>query len=103
MKKNEVKLETLKIAVQFLGYKQEDTQGVMTLKDGSRMTTELHIFRTPEGPILLNLSGVTTFEFETEEEFQKYLNKKFEMFESDKDMYMNFCGMDEETWEEWNK
>ena len=102
MKKNAVKLETLKIAVQFLGYKQEDMNGVMTMKDGSRMTTELHIFRTPEGLVLLNLSNAITFEFETEEEFQKYLNKKFELFESEKDMYMNFCGMDEETWEEWN-
>lgn len=103
MKKMQLTLKTLRIAGQVLGYKEEDTQGVMTLKNGSRMTSDLYIFRTPEGPILLNLSDAITFEFETEEEFQEYLNKKFELFKTDKDMYMSFCGMDEETWEEWNK
>lgn len=104
MTKKEIGLNVLKAAEQCLGYKYTFKNAVMTLKDRSRMTTELHIFETPEGHVLVNLSNTkTTLDFESKEEFEKYSSKKFEMFESDKEMYQNFLGMDDETWEEWNK
>jgi hypothetical protein len=75
---------------------------VMTLKDGSRMTTELNILRTGAFAIL-NISNAMTLKFANDEELDKYLAKKFEMFKDDKEMYQTFTGMDDETWEEWNK
>ena len=104
MTKKEISLQVLKVAEQCLGYKYTFKNAVMTLKDNSRMTTELHIFETPERHVLMNLSNTkVTYDFDTKEEFESYLAKKFEVFESDKEMYQKFCGMDDETWEEWNK
>lgn len=104
MKKTNIGLDVLKAAEQFLGYKYTFKNSVMTLRDGSRMTTELHIFDTPEGHVLVNLSNTkTTYDFDSKEEFDEFASKKFEMFESDKEMYQKFLGMDDETWEEWNK
>ena len=103
MKKSQVSLQLLNIAVQMLDYKKTVKSAVMTLKDGSRMTSTLNIFETPEGVIMLNISNCVTYEFENKTEFAKYLNKKFQIFESEKEMWTEFCGMDDETWEEWNK
>ena len=103
MKKSQVSLQLLNIAVQMLDYKKTVKSAVMTLKDGSRMTSTLNIFETPEGVIMLNISDCVTYEFENKAEFAKYLNKKFQIFESEKEMWTEFCGMDDETWEEWNK
>jgi len=78
---------------------------VITMKDGSRMSNEHttiardnvnakgYVYISPEhSPILYTL---------TEEEFAN--NDKFEWFDSYKDLCKEFCGMDDETWEEWNK
>lgn len=78
---------------------------VITLKNGDRVSNEHttiardnerakgYVYISPEhSPILYTL---------TEDEFKN--NTKFEWFDSYKDLCKDFCGMDEETWEEWNK
>ena len=104
MTRKEIGLDVLKVAEKCLGYKYTFKNAVMTLKDGSRITTELHIFETPEDHVLVNLSNTKhTLDFDSKEEFESYASQKFEMFKSDKEMYQSFLGMDDETWEEWNK
>ena len=104
MKKSEVKYETLNIAVKCGLYNPpKKINAIMKMKDGSRMTTTLYIFNDPTGKVLVNISKCNTIEFDDENEMQEYLNKKFEVFENDKDMWQSFTGMDDETWEEWNK
>jgi hypothetical protein len=104
MIKKEIGFDVLKIAETCLGYTSTIKSAIMTLKDGSRMTTTLYVFDTPEGHVLVNLNKTKiTLDFESKDEFEKYLSKKFEVFESDKEMWQTFTGMDEETWEEWNK
>ena len=104
MKTTEIKFETLNMAVKFGLYQEPRTiNAVMNLKDGSRMTTTLYIFNDPTGKVLMNISKCKTIEFENEEEMKEYIERKFEVFQSDKDMWQSFTGMDEETWNEWNK
>lgn len=94
--------EALDIAVKMLGYTHEERSAVITLKDGSRMTTIAHIFKTPEGIIFVNPDKCKiSYRFENQEEFDA--QKKFEFFDTDKEMWQDFTGMDDETWEEWNK
>ena len=103
MKKISTSLKVLKTLAPMLNYKASgEISAVMTLKDGSRTTSKLNIFETPENIVILNISDAVTLEFSNKEEFESYKNKKFEFFESDKDMYQSFMGMDDETWEEWN-
>lgn len=104
MKKLEVKYETLNMAVKCGLYTQpKEANAIMKLNDGSRMTSTLYIFNDPTGKVLLNISKCTTLEFESQDELNNYLAKKFEIFKSDKDMWQSFTGMDDETWDEWNK
>lgn len=102
MEKIKLNLNEMNQIAEMLNYKVSNKVGVMTLKDGSRMTTELHIFEIPEGPVFLNLSNATTFKFEDKESFDKYITKKFQLYKNDKEMYMDFCGMSEEDWKVWN-
>lgn len=102
MKKVDIGLDVLKVAEKMLGYNRVERSAVIKLKDGSRMTAHLNIFFTPEGPVLLNISGVKTLQFDQGDEYRKYLEKKFELYDNDKEMYKNFCGMTEETWKVWN-
>ena len=102
MKKSHLKLVDIKKMAEMLSTKVETKFAVMTLKDGSRMTTELNILRTG-AMAFLNISNSITIQFENDDELNKHLEKKFEIFESDKEMYQTFTGMDDETWEEWNK
>lgn len=104
MKKSVVKYETLKMMVKCGLYNEpKEISAIMKSKDGSRMTTTLYIFNDPTGKVLLNISKSMTLEFENENELQEHLKEKFEAFESDKEMWQSFTGMDDETWEEWNK
>lgn len=104
MRKLEIKYETLVIAVKCNLYKQpKQIDAIMKLNDGSRMTSTLYIFNDPTGKVLLNISRCTTLEFENQDDLNTYLAKKFEIFKSDKEMWQSFTGMDDETWEEWNK
>ena len=104
MTKKEIGYDTLKGCSPFLGYKETERIGVMTLKDGSKVTTHFYEFKTPEGPIMVNLSKTkVTLEFKDEQELKAYYNDKVEMYESDKELATGFLGMTEETWEEWNK
>lgn len=81
----------------------ETLTGLLTV-NGSKMTSKLHILRTKlSEAIMLTISDAVTYVFDNEEELQKYLAKKFERFETEKEMYQTFLGMDEETWEEWNE
>ena len=82
---------------------KETAYAIMKMKDGSRMTSTLYIYNDPTGKILLSISRCTIFEFDNEEELNSYISKKFEIFSSDKEMWQTFTGMDDETWEEWNK
>ena len=94
--------EALDIAVKMLGYIHTEKPAVVTLKDGSRMTTTAHIFKTPEGIIFVNPSKTKiSYRFENQEEFDN--QDKFQFFDTEKNMYQTFTGMDDETWEEWNK
>ena len=102
MNKSHLKLTDIKKMAEILNTKIETKFAVMTLKDGSRMTTELNILRTGT-MAFLNISNSITIQFENDDELNKHLEKKFEIFESDKEMYQTFTGMDDETWEEWNK
>ena len=97
-----ISYDALVIAVKMLGYTQEARPAVINLRDGSRMTTTTNIFTTPEGQVLVNPDRTTTtYVFDTKEEFAN--QTKFEFFNTDKEMYQTFTGMDDETWEEWNK
>lgn len=103
MKKIEAKLDTLTVCAPMLNYKHEKKYAVMNLKDGGKTTTTLNIFETPEEIMIVNISNVITMQFDSKTEFEEYMNKKFKVYESDKEMYQDFTGMDEETWNEWNK
>lgn len=104
MKKLEMSLEVLRVAAKMLGYTETKLENVvMSLKSG-RMTVKLYVFDTPEGQVLVNLSNTkSTLQFETKEEYQSWLDKKCEVYGTDKEMWQDFTGMDDETWEEWNK
>lgn len=103
MKNVNIKRETLEAAVKFLGYEKTEKTAVMKMRDGSEMTTTLYIFKDPTGVMFINISGISTKQFDDVEEFDRYLEKKFKIYKSEKEMYINWYGMDEETWEEWNK
>lgn len=103
MEKTTIDLKSMKMIGQMLNYKYSIKYGVMNLKDGSEMTTELHIFETPEGPVFLNLSNAITYKFESKEKFDKFISKKVKkMYKSEKAMYMEFNGWTEEIWNAWN-
>ena len=82
----------------------EKKVGLLNVANGT-MTSELYIFRTQlNNTIAMTISNCVTYMFDSEEEMNKWLTKKkFKEYNSDKEMYMDFTGMDEETWEEWNK
>ena len=104
MKKLEMSLDVLRIATKVLGYTETKLENVvMNLKSG-RMTVKLYVFDTAEGQVLVNLSNTkSTLQFDTKEEYQSWLDKKCEVYGTDKEMWQDFTGMDDETWEEWNK
>ena len=81
MNKSHLNLEDLKKMETLLNIAVTTEHAVMTLKDGSRMTTELNILRTG-AMAFLNISNSITIQFDNDAEF---------------------TGMDDETWEEWNK
>lgn len=101
MTTQKIGMEVLKIAEQVLGYSRKDVNAVITLKDGSRMTSMLHIFTTPEGQVIVNPNAKISYIFDDEQEFLS--SDKFEMFESEKEMYKTFTGMTDEDWEAWNE
>ena len=104
MKKLEMSLDVLRIATKVLGYTETKLENVvMNLKSG-RMTVKLYVFDTPEGQVLVNLSNTkSTLQFDTKEKYKSWLDKKCEVYDTDKEMWQDFTGMDDETWEEWNK
>ena len=104
MKKLEMSLDVLRIATKVLGYTETKLENVvMNLKSG-RMTVKLYVFDTPEDQVLVNISNTkSTLQFDTKEEYQSWLDKKCEVYGTDKEMWQDFTGMDDETWEEWNK
>lgn len=106
-------MKTLKIDHKFftthmvptLNMETEVKACVITMKDGSRMSNEHttiardhenaegYVYISPEhSPILYTL---------TEEEFAN--NSKFKWYDSYKELAHDFLGIDDETWEEWNK
>lgn len=95
-------LATLKIMAGLPNINYSIKSAVMTLKDGSRMTSTLHIFDDSENDVVyLNISDSISLQG-THKEFDEYIAKKFEIYRSDKEMYKDFCEMDEETWNAWN-
>ena len=98
----QIGIEVLDMGVKFLGYEKKTRVGIMTLKDGSKITTHLNEYKTPEGQVLVNLSNTkNTIEFKNMDEANNYYKEKIEFFQNDKEMYMKHFKMDEETWEEW--
>lgn len=102
MKKMSLKLKEVYMMAQMLNSEVKEVSAVMNCKNGSRMTSTLYILHTQEAPVL-NISNCSTYMFDTVEEMDSYIAKKFQVYESDKQMYQEFVGMDDETWEEWNK
>lgn len=103
MKKTPVTLQVLKIAEGMLNYNRVEFNAILLVK-GSKMTSTINTFFTPEGQVLVNISNAVTYEFEDGAEYRRWYDKVVvEKFDSDKDMYQSFTGMDDETWEEWNK
>ena len=107
MKQSVLKLEVLKVAVKELGYSVifENQKAVMKWDNGEEMTTTLNAYQDIafSKDIFLNINNMKTLQFDTREEFEKYILKKFRLYANDKDMYMDFTGMDEDTYTEWNK
>jgi len=96
-------LATLKIMTGLPNINYSIKSAVMTLKDGSRMTSTLHIFDDSENDaVYLNISDSISLQG-THKEFDEYIAKKFEIYDSEKEMYKDFCEMDEETWNAWNE
>lgn len=81
----------------------EKLVGLLNVK-GSKMGSKLSILRTKEcDQITVTISNAVTYIFDNEEELQKFLNKNFEKYDTEKQMYQEFFGMDDETWEAWNE
>lgn len=81
----------------------ETLTGLLTMNSG-KMTSKLHILRTKHSEaVMITISDAVTYTFDNEEELQKFLTKRFERFNTEKEMWQKFTGMDDETWEEWNK
>lgn len=107
MKQTILKLETLKLAVKKLGYSIifENQKAVMKWDNGEEMTTTLNAYQDIafSEDIFLNINNVKTLQFDTREEFDKFILERFKLCANDKEMYMEFTGMDEDTYTEWNK
>ena len=99
-KMNTLKSKELKMMATMLNDEVKEVSAIQKLKDGSRMTSTLYILKSQR---LLNISNCITILFDTVEEMNDYISKKFEIYKSDKEMWQSFTGMDDETWEEWNK
>ena len=52
---------------------------------------------------MVTISNAVTYVFDNEEEFQKFLTKKFVKYNTEREMYQDFLKMDDETWEQWNE
>ena len=105
MKKISTTLRVIKGAAEILNYKHETRFGIMNMRHGGRGTTTLEIFHDPAtGSVLLNISDACTFCFVSDEEFDEYIENHFAaVFDTEKDMYKAFTGMDDETWNAWNE
>lgn len=103
MEKIDVRKKVLDIAIDVMNFKREEKFATKYMKDGSRMTSHLYIYETPDNEIYLNVSDCLTYFFETKDEFNDYLNEHFKVFKSEKEMYTNDWDMTEETWNEWNE
>lgn len=99
-----VKASTLKMTLQFDETATfEILTGLLTVRE-TQMTSKLYILRTKlSEAIMVTISDAVTYTFDNEEELQNFLSKKFERFDTEKEMYQTFLGMDDETWNEWNE
>ena len=99
-----VKESVLRMTLQFDETATFETLVGLLTVSGNQMTSKLHILRTKlSESIMVTISNAVTYVFDNEEELQKYLEKKFVKFNTEKEMYQEFLHMDDETWEEWNK
>ena len=104
MTKKNIGYDILKFCAPQLGYTETERVGVLTLKDGSRVSTHFYEFKGKDGDYMLNLSKTKiTLLFDTEQELQAYYDNKVEFYGSEKELATGFLGMTEEVWEEWNK
>ena len=102
MKKMKITLKEMKMMAAMMNEKVEEISAIQKLKDDSRMTSTLYVIKS-EGMPMINVSNCITICFESIKEMNEYITKKFEIYNSDKEMWQSFTGMDDETWEEWNK
>lgn len=100
MKKVTTTLETIRKLAPMMDYKETTLHGILTMNDGSRITSVLNVFEAPEGGMMVNISGSATFTFDNKEEFDKWVERKFELHESQKETERVFSGVDKETWDE---
>lgn len=99
-----VKEATLKMTPQFDETATFETLTGLLTVSGNQMTSKLHILRTKlSEAIMVTISNTVTYVFDNEEELQKFLSKRFTKFDTEKEMYQTFLGMDDETWEQWNE
>ena len=101
MKKSDVKLDTLKAAVQILDYSYEKKWGILKMKK-SRLATDAHIFKTETNAVYVNFSGAVTYQFDNEDDYYEFMTKNFEEYKSEKEMYIKGWDMTEEAWNNWN-
>mgnify|MGYP003289255807 CR=1 FL=1 len=102
MEKSNLRVKELKEMAKLLVTDVEQFSATM-VQAGSRMTSTFTVLHTGAF-VLVDISNCVGFKFNNEEEFEKWLNKKEVVrYSSDKEMYQDFTGMDDETWEEWNK
>lgn len=98
-----IKNNVLKMTPQFdttATYKE--VVGTLVIAE-SRMTSTLYILESENG-VILTISNAVSYKFDNVEKLNNYLTRKeFKAYSSEKEMYMDFAEMDEETWEEWNK
>lgn len=99
-----VKEATLKMTPQFDETATFETLTGLLTVSGNQMTSKLYILRTGlSEAIMVTISNAVTYVFDNEEEFQKYLSKRFVKYDTEREMYQDFLKMDDETWEQWNE
>ena len=99
MKVVKLSLKELKALSEVLNCKMKTKYGVYKMEN-SKMTSKINVV---EELNILNISDAKTIQFDSKEEMMSFIEERFDLYKTDKEMYMDFNKMDEETWKEWNK
>lgn len=100
MKKITIKREDAQNMVKYMGWGYEKIIGVITLKDGGKMTATIEVYDCLNGNKVINISNAIAY-VATEVEYEKFM-KKVTRYENEKAQYVDGMGMTEEAWNAWN-